>query len=368
MSRPSTLLKSFTLTVAATLTLAACTSSSTESESQNTKLSVVTTTTQLADFASHVGGDDVTVKSLLTSGSSSHTFEASPADLMKLGEADVLIINGAGLDTFVEREITASGFNGTIIDASAGVDLDLAREITAEAADGASHEHEAEHGDEPTEEQAEDHADEADASGSSEATDEKHNHDESLNPHLWTSPLFAADMVQEIADGLAKADSAHATNYEANAAAYIAQLEQLDAWLTAQFERVPAADRVLVTGHDSLRYFLHDYNIAFAGSLLPNFDDNTGESAASKDELIAAIKASGVKAIFVESTISPKLAESVARDAGVKVYDEHSIYADALGAPGSGADTYISATISNAKLMLEAWGVTPDPVPADLER
>lgn len=348
------------LIAATTLTLTACTPGDDNAADTNT-LRVVTTTTQLADFASQVGSEDITVNSLLTAGSSSHTFEASPADLLKLGEADVLIINGAGLDTFVEREITASGFNGTIINASEGVDLQLAREITAEAEDGDSHEHDTDHGNEP----ADAHGDETGASGAEETHDE-HNHDETLNPHLWTSPLFAADMVQEIADGLANADPAHATTFEDNAASYIAQLEQLNAWLTAQFERVPESDRVLVTGHDSLRYFLHDYDIVFAGSLLPNFEDNTGESAAAKDELIAAIKASGVKAIFVESTVSPKLAESVARDAGVKVIDEHSIYVDSLGAKGSGADTYISATINNATVILEAWGVSPDPLPADL--
>ena len=340
-----------------TLVLAACTSATNGSGEQNGTLNVVTTTTQLHDFAEQVGGSDIELTSLLQPGSSAHGYEPSPADLIALGNADVLIMNGAGLDEFIESEIEASGFAGTIIDASIGVDLKLAREITAEGLGGEAHDH--------ADEATDTHADEA---KSEEAhADEEHAHDDSLNPHLWTAPRFAQDMVTEIAAGLSEADPAHATEFEQRAADYNAQLGELDLWVAAQFERVPDADRVLVTGHDSLRYYLHDYNIAFAGSLLPNFEDNSQPSATEIEALIESINANGVKAIFVESTLSPKLAETVARETGAQVLEEASLYVDSLGAEGTGAEDYIAATVHNTRVILEAWGITPDPLPKDLE-
>ena len=356
-----------------TLALAACTSATNGSGEQNGTLNVVTTTTQLHDFAEQVGGSDIELTSLLQPGSSAHGYEPSPADLIALGNADVLIMNGAGLDEFIESEIEASGFAGTIIDASTGVDLKLAREITAEGLGGEAHDHADEatdtHADEATDTHADEaHADEAtDTHGDEAHAHEAHAHDESLNPHLWTAPRFAQAMVSEIAAGLAEADPAHATEFEQRAADYNAQLGELDLWVAAQFERVPDADRVLVTGHDSLRYYLHDYNIAFAGSLLPNFEDNSQPSATEIEALIESINANGVKAIFVESTLSPKLAETVARETGAQVLEEASLYVDSLGAEGTGAEDYIAATVHNTRVILEAWGITPDPLPKDLE-
>jgi zinc/manganese transport system substrate-binding protein/manganese/iron transport system substrate-binding protein len=178
---------------------------------------------------------------------------------------------------------------------------------------------------------------------------------------------MAQGMVTEIAEGLAAKDRVHGGAYLERASAYNEQLGALDEWILAQYARVPAEARVLVTGHDSLRYYLHDYDIAFAGSLLPSFEDNAEPSAAEIDALVAAIKQRGVKAIFVESSLSPKLAQTVAREAGVTVVDAESLYADSLGPKGSGAETYISATAHNTRVILEAWGAAVDPLPSQLE-
>lgn len=322
---------------------------------QSDRLRVVATTTQLADFASIVGGDEIELTGLLVAGGSAHHFDPSPADLIALREADVLVVNGAGLDEFIDGAIDASGFIGTIIDASDGVDLELAREITLESLDGEAHEHEHE---------SDDHSHDDDH----DHDDEGHDHDHGdLNPHLWTSPRFAQGMVHEIGHGFADADPANAELFEQRAHDYMHQLEELDTWVAGQFAAVPPEQRVLVTGHDSMRYFLHDYDIAFAGALLPSFEDNAEPSAAEIDALVAAIKASGVRAIFVESSLSPKLAQAVATEAGVTVVDEESLFVDSLGPAGSGAETYIAATIHNTRVILEAWGETPDEAPSGLE-
>lgn len=358
---------------AAVLVLSGCSGAAGDTGGADGPLRVVATTTQLTDFAHQVGGDDIELTGLLTAGASAHHFDPSPADLLALGEADVLIVNGAGLETFVDSAVEASGFSGTIIDASQGIDLAEAKAITAEAGGaGDDHEHEGESAEEHAEhdEAEEDHADHDHADDDHAAddhADEEHDHDHGdVNPHIWTSPRLAQGMVHEIADGLGEADPANADAFEERAHAYMDRLAALDTWIAAQFERVPEADRVLVSGHDSLRYFLHDYDIAFAGSLLPSFEDNAEPSAAEIDAIVAAIREQGVKAIFVESSMSPKLAQAVADEAGVTVVDASALYTDSLGTE-AGTDTYIGATIHNTVTILEAWGVTPDPLPAELE-
>ncbi|PRI11129.1 metal ABC transporter substrate-binding protein [Leucobacter massiliensis] len=344
--------------LAAVLALSGCgaaSSGASGGDEADGRLRVVATTTQLTDFAREIGGDDIELTGLLAPGGSAHHFDPSPADLLALGEADVLIVNGAGLETFVDSAVEASGFDGEIITASDGIDLAEAKAITAEGgeahADDAEHDH-AEH----------DHAEDHDHDHGAE----DHDHGD-LNPHIWTSPRMAEGMVAEIAAGLERADTAHAEDYAQRAEDYTARLAALDDWAAAQFDRVPAAERVLVSGHDSLRYYLHDYGIAFAGAILPSFEDNAEPSAADIDALVASITEHGVRAIFVESSMSPKLAQTIAREAGVEVVDADTLYADSLGAPGSDGDSYIGATVHNTRVILDAWGVKADPAPATLQ-
>lgn len=396
--------------LAAVLALSAC--SPTPGAASEDALNVVTSTTQLADFAQQIGGDGISLTSLLAPGASAHHFDPSPKELVALSQADVLILNGAELEGFVDSAIEASGFSGTLITAADGLDLEEAKEITAEGeeeaktgkptsehdrehghdADHAGHDHaEADHDHaedghdhagktaaehaEHAAEKAEDHADHADhdhGAADEHAADEHvggdhadHDHGD-VNPHLWTSPRYAAGMAEEVARGLAQADPEHAAEYRERAAAYGAQLAELDAWVAEQFQRVPAEDRVLVSGHDSLRYYLHDYGIAYAGAIMPSFEDNAEPSAAELDALAERIRERGVRAIFVESSMSPKLARTIAREAGVTVVDGEALYADSLGAAGSGAETYVDATVHNTRVILEAWGEPVGPLPSGL--
>lgn len=372
--------------LAAALALSACSpaagSGGSGGSDSGEGLNVVATTTQLADFAHQIGGDDISLTGLLQPGASAHHFDPSPKELVALSQADVLIMNGAELEGFIDSAIEASGFKGTLVTAADGIDLAEAKEITAEgeleaetgeAPDHAGHDH-ADHADHDHADH--DHEGESTAAQAEEAEHEGHDHghegDEhdhdhgDLNPHIWTSPRYAEGMAAEVARGLAQADPAHAADYQKRAADYEEQLHTLDGWVAEQFERVPEADRVLVSGHDSLRYFLHDYNIAYAGAIMPSFEDNAEPSAAELDALSAKIKERGVKAIFVESSMSPKLAKTIARETGITVVDGDALYADSLGTADSGAETYIDATLHNTRVILEAWGVTPGPVPNGL--
>lgn len=337
------------------LMLSACSSPADDVGGTGDQIRVVTTTTQLTDFARVVGGPDVALTGLMPAGSSAHHFDPSPAELLELSRADVLIMNGQGLDTFVESAIEASGFDGQVVDASEGVDLDAAREATLRAEDDADDEDHADH----------DHGD----TDAHEGDDhEGHDHgDAEVNPHLWTDPSMASGMVSAVTEGLAQADPVHADAFRMRAEAYQALLIDLDDWVAAQFALVPAEQRILVSGHDSLRYFLDAYDITFAGSILPSFEDNAEPSVAEIDSLVASIVARNVRAIFVESTMSPKLARTIARESGASVIESDRLAADALGADGSGTDSYLGATVHNTRIILDAWGFTPAPLPNVLQ-
>lgn len=372
-SRPRTLV---TATLAATLaaglaaSLVGCSSPSAEAggskASDGERLRVVATTTQLADFTKEIGGDDIELTGLLKPGASAHHFDPSPADLLALGRADVLVVNGAGLETFVSNAVEASGFHGKTVTAADGLDQATLKAITAEGAAEAGGAETHDHAHESTD--AHDHgsATEEAAHAHADGDDDDHDHGD-LNPHIWTSPRNAEGMVSEVAKGLAQADPAHKADYQRRADAYLLKLKGLDEWITTQMDRVPKAERIMVTGHDSLRYYLHDYGIAFAGSILPSFEDNAEPSAADVDRLVATIKERKVRAVFVESSMSPGLARTIAKEAGVKVVDAESLYTDSLGPAGSSSAQYLGATVHNTQTILEAWGEKPGPLPENLK-
>jgi len=314
------------------------------STAEDNAFHVVTTTTQVTDFTRNIVGDSSVVHPLLQANQSAHSFDPSAKDLFELSAADVLVISGADLEPWVDDALTASNFNGKIIDASTGIRLLQSGETEDE------HDHAAE---------------EAAAEGGA-ADEHAHVHAEG-DPHIWTSPKNAELMVRNIAEGLVVADPENASTYTANAEAYVGQLAVLDDWVAENIDQVPFVERLLVTNHDAFTYFVSEYGITFVGSIIPEFDDNAEPSAADIDVLVEEILQTGVRAIFAESSISPKLAEAVAGQANIEVFaGEDSLYSDTLGATGSGAETYISATIHNVRLLAQAWGVTPLPVPEEI--
>jgi ABC-type Zn uptake system ZnuABC Zn-binding protein ZnuA len=357
------------LAVSAALVLAGCSASgSAASEGSADDLKIVATTTQIADLTRNVVGDSagVEVTQLIQPNQSAHSYDPSVADLTALGAADVLVINGVGLEEWLDDAIEASGFDGVTIDSDEGITIqDVEAGHEGEHAGETAEEH-AEHAgeDEHAGETAEEHDEHADET---EAEHAEHEH-AGGNPHIWTAVANAEAMVATIADGLAEASSTHAEDFEANEAAYAAQLAELDGWIHENVDAVPADQRLLVSNHDAFGYFTAAYGITYVGSVIPSFDDNAEPSAAEIDQLVAAIAATGVKAVFSEASISPKAADTIASEAGVAVYSgEDALYGDSLGPADSDGATYIASQLHNVRLILESWGVTPSAVPADLQ-
>ena len=326
--------------VAAALALSGCSAATSGSAGgsggSSGELTVVATTTQVADLTRNVVGDTsgVSLTQLVQPNQSAHAYDPSAADLTALGRADVLVINGVGLEEWLTDAIDASGFRGVTIESDTGITI---------AADAAGNDETAPRGD----------ATQDNAGG---------------NPHIWTDVANAEAMVRTIETGLGAASPRHADAFAANAAAYGAKLEELDAWIRANVAQVPAGQRLLVSNHDAFGYFTTAYGITYVGSVIPSFDDNAEPSAAAIDRLVAAIKATGVKAVFSEASINPKAADTIATQAGVAVYSgADALYGDSLGPAGSDGATYIASQLHNVRLILRSWGVTPSAIPADLQ-
>ena len=290
--------------------------------SGGTSLAVVATTPEVADFVRTIGGADVTVTQLIKPNVDPHEYEPTPADIQAIGAARLVVKNGVGLEAWLDQTIESSGFRGTVVDASQGVTL---REGGHEEEEGA----EAEAG----------HADEE--------------HD----PHIWHDPRNAKIMVTGIEKGLAAADPAHAATFAANRTAYAAELDKLDADNEAAFAKLPVAQRKLVTNHDAFGYYVDRYKLEFVGSVIPSLDTSAELSAKQLTGLVAKIRATGTRAIFTESSLPPKTAEAIAKQAGVKVVGgEDALYGDSLGAPGTPQGTYLGAEEHNTRVIVAALG------------
>jgi ABC-type Zn uptake system ZnuABC Zn-binding protein ZnuA len=331
------------LPLAAVLALTGCAASGAAGadDGADSPLRVVATTTQVADFTRALVGDDASVTQLIQPNQSAHAFEPTPADLLAMSRADVLVSSGAGLEDWLDDAVSASGFDGRTIVATTGIEL---------SDDEAGHEGET----------AEEHA----AHEESAHEDDGHDH-AGGNPHVWTDPRNAAAMVATIADGLESARGADAEVIEANAKRYEATLTALDEWSATAIGAVPVDQRLLVTNHDAFGYFVTRYGITYVGSVLPGFDDNAEPSAAEIDTLVEDIRATGTRAVFSETSISPRAAATIAEEADVAVFDgEDALYGDSLGPKGSDGATYVGSQVHNVRMLVESWGVTPPELPA----
>jgi ABC-type Zn uptake system ZnuABC Zn-binding protein ZnuA len=271
-------------------------------------LKVVATTTQVADFARNIGGDKVTVTQILRPNVDPHDYEPSPADIQAIADADVVVKNGVGLEKWLDQVISSAGFKGQVVDASQGV--------TIRKGDGSEEE----------------------SAG---------------DPHIWHNPQNAKIMSANIEKALAAKDAPDAAAYQANLNTYGAKLDALDTDIAQRIDTIPAAQRKLVTNHDAFGYYIDRYHLTFIGSIIPSFDTSAELSAKQISDLVAKIKATGVTAVFSESSLPPKTAQAIGTEAGVKVEaGEDSLYGDTLGPEGSAGATYLDMEKHNTDVIV----------------
>lgn len=341
----------------ATAWLAACGAGTAATQPAQTsgggKLKVVATFSVLGDLVQTVGGDKIDLHTLVGPGGDTHTFEPSPSDSVALVEARLIFENGLQLETWFDDLYNASGSAAKRVVATEGIEPIAMAEgghEHEEAGDHDEHAAEAEH-EEPAEE-TDDQAAENDHEEHAETDSHGHTHGE-FDPHVWHDVTNVIHEVELIRDALAGADPANAQSYQANAEAYLGQLQELDSWVTEEIKKIPADHRKLVTSHDTFGYFAKRYGLEVVGSGLGSISTETGDpSAAQVADLIEEIKAVGVPAIFTENVSNPKLMERVAAEAGVTLGPQ--LYTDALGEPGSEGETYLKMMRYNVTALVTA--------------
>lgn len=270
------------------------------------KLKVLASNDFLADVTRQVAGERAVVTSLIPPGLDPHAFEPAPQDIARVANSQVLVVNGGGLEAWLEGVLTNAGGQRLVITASQG--------LTSRAAQDAAE------------------------------------HPEG-DPHFWLDPVLVKTYDVNISDGLSQADPGGAQVYAANAAAYGQKLDELDAWIKAQVETIPPERRLLVTNHESFGYFADRYGFMLVGAVVPSVSSSASPTAQDLAKLIDQIRQTGAPAIFLESGSNPELADQVASETGVQVVTgllTHSF--------GPGAEDYIAMMKWNVGLIVKALG------------
>ena len=283
------------------------------------KLKVIATFSILGDIAANVGGDRVEVTTLVGPDGDAHVFQPAPADAQAVAGAQVIVANGLGFEGWMDRLIEASGTQAALITAADGVtpiafgEEDHAEEEGHDHAEGEEHDHAKE-----------------------EAGHEGHDHG-AFDPHAWQSVTNVALYVGNIERGLAAADPAGAETYAANAAAYLAELDALDAEIRAAVAALPDDRRTVVTSHDAFGYFAADYGLTFVAP--QGVSTEAEASAQDVAALITQIREAGIAAVFVENIADRRLLDQIAAETGAAIGG--TLYSDALSAADGPAATYL---------------------------
>lgn len=287
-------------------------------------LQVVTSTGFLADMTRNVAGERATVRSLIPPDTDPHSFEPTPSHLRETADADLIVLNGFGLEGRLADVLREAGADAPVIEAAAG--------LTPRTPQPG--------------EPAHDHEDEGDGDHGGEADGGE------ADPHFWLDPTLAVRYVTNIRDALTEIDPAGEDVYRRNAQEYSAELEELDRWIAAQIATIPAEDRLLVMSHVSHGYFADHYGLRIVGAVIPSVSSGATPSARDLAELVATVRRTGVKAIFIDVGEDPRLARQIAAETGVKVVDDLRVHS--LSDPGGGAATYIEMIRHDTTRIVEA--------------
>jgi ABC-type Zn uptake system ZnuABC Zn-binding protein ZnuA len=319
------------------------------------RMRVSATITVVGDLVEEVGGDRVEVSSVAPPGADVHTFQPKPSDVQKLSESEVIFQSGQGLELWLDDLIQSAGNeDATVVELSEGLEPIGAEEHGeehGEHAEEGAHEEES-HGEEEhagDEGAHEEHAGEHGEEEPAEEGEHGHEHTEG-NPHFWLDVENAEHYVENIRDALIEADPEGEDTYRDNAREYLAELEELDAYITEQAGTIPEERRNLVTFHDAFPYFAEAYGFELVGVIVQN--PEAEPSSREVAELVREIEEQEVPAVFAEPQFNAGLAETIADEAGVEV---KTLYSDAL-VGNEGADSYESMMRTNIDNVVEGLG------------
>jgi manganese/iron transport system substrate-binding protein len=274
---------------------------------------VVTTSTMITDWTGAIAGDEIDLNGLLDAGADPHIYEPIPQDTQAIEDADLIIYNGYDLEPGLIRLIEATGIDAArlaVAETVVPLDLDYDGETVPD-------------------------------------------------PHVWGDVQNVVTMVEAIRDELTALSPEDSAVFQANADAYIAKLERLDAWVSEQIATIPPDQRQLVTTHDAFAYYANAYGLEVTGTLI-GISTEEQPSAQTVQQLVESIRTLNVPAIFAETTINPTLIETVAQEAEITLADQE-LYSDSLGAAGSNGETYIQMIVANTEAIVTNLGGTVTP-------
>lgn len=254
----------------------------------------------LAEVARAIGGDAVTVVGLVKPGIDPHGYQPTPADLEQLAGAKLILASGKHLEHYLDKLPAAAGGDAVL--------LKVGDQLPSLAFSDAEH---------------------------------------SEDPHWWHSVANVERATRIVRDALVAAEPAAKAEFAKNATAYLAQLAALDQWIKRQVALLPRDQRELVTSHDAFQYFARDYG--FKIYAIEGIDPDREASTRQVNDLIDVIRKEGVKAIFLEDTLNPKVSSQITRETGARIGG--TLYADG---PGVGADTYEKMQRHNVTTIVEA--------------
>lgn len=262
-------------------------------------ISVVSFSSVLTEIAQQVGGDRVVVTGLVQPGIDPHEYEPTPADLKKVSEAQLILTSGKHLENYLNKLQEATGGKGDLVKVG---DQIPSLQLKGEGED----------------------------------------------PHWWNSVVNFERGTRIVRDELSRLDPAAKGEFEKNATAYLTKLDELNRWIKRKVAELPRDKRKLVTSHDAFQYFARDYG--FSISAIEGISTETEPSNRHVAELIDQIKKENVKAIFIESTLNPKVTKEITRETGAKIGG--TLYADGLGS--GDASTYAGMMKHNVTTIVDA--------------
>lgn len=317
---------------------------STQTWAADEPINVVATFSILGDMVSRIGGEHISLTTLVGPNGDTHVYQPVPADAGAISEAKVLFVNGLAFEGWIDRLVEASDFTGDRVIATADImPLAFEEEHHGEEHDD-DHEEHSEHKDDDHDDHAEDKGDDHD--------DHADHHHGEFDPHAWQSLANAVIYVDNIAAALSKADPANASYYFENRAEYVAEIDALDVEIRHMLAHLPKSSRTIVTSHDAFQYFGRDYGLTF---LAPQ-GLSTDSEASAKDvaRLIHQIRDENIKAVFVENVADARLLEQIAAETGAQVGGK--LYPGALSEPVGPAGTYLDMMRHNAATLAGALG------------
>jgi len=335
------------------LLLAACgISPGNDQAAQQGNLQVVVTTTFIGDVVDNIAGDKVDIIELLTPGQNPHSYQPSPMDMVAVSEADLILVNGFGLEEFLDELLEGTDTSAEVIAVSEGIDA-LVGEHHHDDEDHDEHDgedHDDHDGEDHDDHDGEDH-DDHDGEDHDDHDGEDHMEGAmGLDPHVWFDPNNVQVWAENIANALAEADPVHNEYYQENLQKYQEQLMELDGWIRDQVDLIPADQRELVTDHSSLGYFADEYGLVQIGAVIPALTTEAETSGMELAELIDTIREHQAGAIFIGVDFDPNLAQRVADETDVELVP---LYFGSLS-DGEPAGTYLAFMRFNVSSIVEA--------------